>query len=128
MAEKTEYELKYWATEPPDKKEVIVTRYDHVQDRAGIQGKKIGNLGPGTHLIVDKNEDARGDIRIVRVVNYTPAPVPPTWISAQSDRPQEEHEWWVDKGAVVDANADQTKIRLIVEWDNATNSGTVVKA
>jgi len=128
MTDKLQYEPKYWAAKPPVKKEVVVTRYGPINDRAGIQGKKIGEVGVGARLIIDTNENAGGDSRIVAVVGYPRLqPIPLAWENNQPDRPQEEKEWWVDNGDYVDANADTTKIKLIVEWDNATNSGTVVK-
>jgi hypothetical protein len=128
MADKLQYEPKYWAAKPPVKKEVVVTRYGAINDRAGLQGKKIGVVGTGARLIIDANENAGGDSRVVAVVGYPRLqPIPLAWENNQPDRPQEEKEWWVDNGDYVDANVDTTKIKLIVEWDNATNSGTVVK-
>jgi hypothetical protein len=127
MADKTEYEPKYFTFDKPVMKEVVVTKYVAVSDGAGTHGKDIGHVGANTHLMVDTLEDDEGDIRIVRVVGWNPPPIPKAWEDEQLDKPREAREWWVDKGAIVNANADQSKIKLIVEWDNATNSGTVTK-
>jgi hypothetical protein len=127
MADKIEYEPKYFSVKKPVMKEVVVTKYIDISDGAGTHGKKIGNVGANTHLIVDTLEDDEGDIRIVRVVGYVPPPIPKLWEDAQLDKPREAREWWVDKGAVVNANADLSKIVLQVTWDNATSTGTVVR-
>jgi len=127
MAEKTEFEPKYFSFKKPVMKEVVVTRYIDISDGAGTHGKKIGNVGMNVHLIVDTLEDDEGDIRIVRVIGWNPPPVPLAWEEVQLEKPRAEREWWIDKGAIVNANADQSKLILQVTWDNATSSGTVVK-
>src|SRR4030042_5284932 len=119
MADKIEYEPKYFSVKKPVKKEVVVTRYVDISDVAGTHGKKIGNVGPNTHLIVDTLEDDEGDTRIVSVVGWSPPPIPKLWEDAQLDKPREEREWWIDKGAVVNAQRDLSTIVLKVTWSNA---------
>lgn len=137
MAEKILWEKLYWSVEKPDKIAVVVTKANQpVFSGPPGQGKDTGGrLGIGANLILDKNESANGKTRIVKVVLRDPVPsgwyddstpeTMPEWYDGEERfRP----EFWFDNGAFVPANADQSKIRLIVEWDNATGSGTVVKA
>ena len=127
MADKIEYEPKYFSYKKPVMKEVVVTRYVDVSSGAGTHGKTIGYVGANAHLMVDVLEDDEGDIRIVRVNNFSPPPVPQAWEDEQLEKPRAEREWWIDKGAIRDVNVDQSKIVLQVTWDNASNTGTVVK-
>jgi hypothetical protein len=109
---------KYWATEQPIVKEMAVTRFEHVQDKAGTQGAKIGNVGAGVHLKVDMNEQDMGDVRIIEVIDCLTPPVPTSWEQKQIDRPEQEREWWVDKTALMDVGgSDPGKVRLLVERD-----------
>ena len=135
MAEKTEFSKLYWAMEKPREMEVIVTRAEEpVRSGPPGQGRIIGKVGVNAHVIIDLNEESNGATRIVRIIGRDPVPGSwyadstlasmPEWYDTQERfRP----EWWLDNGAFVPSNVDQTKLIFQVTWDNATNSGTVIK-
>lgn len=119
MTIKKEWYPKYWASvdKKPVLRKMVVTRYDHVQDRAGVQGKKVGYLGVPTQLLVDANEDSGGDIRIVEVIGYEPKPVPAQWERAQLEREEQEREWWVDKTALAAVGDDVAVKKYLLTID-----------
>ena len=118
MADKTQYYPYYWAAVPPVVAEKVLTRIQPVLDLAGIQGKKIGTLGVGAHVMVDLNEDDNGCLRIVRVVDYPLGVVPANWIEYNQD--PERPEFWTDKTGLMDAGAPiEGEVSLLVKRNAA---------
>ena len=114
---KIEYYPLYWSAKQPVPLTKAVTRLQNVQNGPGIKGGKIGTVGIGAHLFVDWAEQDLGWVRIIKVVDYVPAPVPVAWINAQVDEVPQEREWWVDKTALMDLNADPTVKRYLLTID-----------
>lgn len=135
MAEKIEFSKLYWSVEKPREMEVVVTCAEEpVKSGAPGQGRIIGKVGVSARVIIDLNEESNGATRIIRIIGRDP--VPGSWYAGSTQETMPEWydihgnfrpEWWLDNGAFVPSNVDQTKIILQVTWDNATNSGMVIK-
>jgi hypothetical protein len=106
MATLREWFKRYWAVESkaPVVKRFVVTKATDVKHRNGIQGGKVGVLGPGTveHptlVDVDMNEWF-DDARIVRVVGWDPVPAN-WWCEGPNEGlPEQEQEWWCNKSVL----------------------------
>lgn len=91
---------RYWSTKKPVLESRMVSRYNEVRSGAGTKGSKIGYLGTGSKIVIDKLEDDAGWVRIVSVDGHKP--IPHAWVDELEEKgvPETEMEWWIDKTAL----------------------------
>jgi hypothetical protein len=107
MATKIKYDDKYWSTKPPQPREMVVTKANSpVKHRNYTDGKLIGSLGVGAHVIIDMAELFE-DVRVMKVIGCATPPVPLRWEEQQEDLPESEREWWANKSDLVDVAPDE---------------------